>query len=97
MMIKAALSAASMVVAIAAPVFALGLGSSGGEAEPVYYITYYADAAMTQPVGYVEEFCASWGVGSGPTIGQYGPYESRFLAGYCLNGNLVWLPDDGLE
>lgn len=81
----------SLVASAAALAILPASAVSAGQPEPVYYITYYADAAMTQQVGYVQQTCDSWGVGYGPTFGVYGPYEDLFLAGYCLNGELVWL------
>lgn len=65
---------------------------SAGQPEPVYWITYFSDATMTQPVGSIEQFCASWGVGENALIGQTSPYESRILLGHCQDGQLVWLP-----
>lgn len=91
---KVMAGALALAALTAAPVSASFSAASAGQAEPVYWIYYFSDASKTTQVGFIEQYCDSWGVGERAPVGQITPYEERILLGHCLNGQLVWLPDE---
>ena len=54
--------------------------------EPMYALTYYSDASLSNQVGFRMDGCNNGRVSAGPLIGSSSPYFTQEYVGACRRG-----------
>jgi len=75
-------------------IVAVALGLSGAASAviaqnygaPMYAITYYSDASLSNQVGFRMDGCNNGRVSAGPLIGSTSPYFTQEYVGACRRG-----------